>query len=1078
MAWYRFVFNKAIVFSLVACAGVATLYTNCSENNTGFSDLGSTSVDHLEASEFYLTLLDDARETVARLNQIGTPQSIAQANLIQQHIDRLEELTSKDGNNLPLNDSVVQSFIDFLIHENSKGNDFIIVYNFEEEVRRLDAKDAELDAKIDRVESELTARIQSDLATLRTELLTAQEEQKADLQARIDSLQTQLETLNQQFNAFRTQITNHITIIENRVEVINNQTITEIKNLITQLELNQKNLHEMILSNQAQIALIDGRYQVITDELKQRIERNEVEVAAKFEVVDGKIVQLEKRVTNIETAIADIQKRLDEYDSYLATINNMIEKLDSKIESVRISTETSLAELRTSIESVRAETQAQIIELKQAQNEMKEALAKQQEQIKTLIEGQKEIANLQGLMCTLDAQGEVIGEKPACTGGEEDILDGSCCLKVAVINCDVLYPAESQSAVRDSCNILKHTLQSLDDRVNALAAQNQEQNQLISKVMEDVSELKSKTENLEATINDVKSQVSELQSDMADAMARIKDLDLRLLIQEFKSSRSEAMAGISERSNHYLAWITQRDLDIRKRFCHSNANLAFDRNDYKVARQNWLYCHERLTWLKKAKEVVYLIQAYTEGLGSTNVDQACTATIAGKSASAITDQDLKKSAISEEVIKKCKSGEVLAKAYMLNLVAMQNTLGPDFRTAAYMAKKAKIVNLIYFGTDIRQVSKEQLMAFENIDPSSPTWIDTVYGRIERVFKNHYVATRLRTKAGAFPESASQLGQTTGLNLVYTHQEIRDAKTDYLKRVKPAEIQGSCSGQCGYKVIGRNNVQRVGQRFAYPEDFKTQCPIWQDTVVVRSLDGKHYAYQLSYSRHQGATEELMPQLRHNNQNHMPLATSDAAVAQGEFRDCGYRVRNIVHRFGMADTFLRGRQVLSHSTPYAKSHGLPQCRRTFLRCDLWQGSDGKGKGSWVATNPDTSNLYHFLSGFTESRILNKCQESGASYVVRKRALDTAEMNRLRVFPAAQDSASVAWAGQLNDQSTQLTDKYWMVQDAAIDYGVENVKVSKTKPHFGVSASHGSGFFRVNRAISHYTPQVDVQQCYDPN
>ena len=312
--------------------------------------------------------------------------------------------------------------------------------------------------------------------------------------------------------------------------------------------------------------------------------------------------------------------------------------------------------------------------------------------------------------------------------------------------------------------------------------------------------------------------------------------------------------------------------------------------------------------------------------------------------------------------------------------------------------------------------------------------------------------------------------------MYSFADINKASNAYLKRLKELELEDSCGGQCGFKVVGRNNIQKIGQRFSYPMDFQTKCPIMYDTVVIRSNDGKHYAYKLHYNRHRGATEVLKPHLfwggRHN-----PIANSDNDVANGLFRGCGYRVRNIVHRFGMADTFLRGRLVLKHSAPYAKTHGLPQCRKTWVRCDLSEGTDSEGKGSWVAPSAN-ANLYHYLSGFDENRVANKCSESGASYVVKTRMLDKAERDRLRIFPSKQDAASRSYANVLADKSrSQLGQSYWMYQDAAIKYGHNNNFLSTSKPFFSADTSHGSDFIRVHRRMSEKFENVKVQQCYDP-
>jgi hypothetical protein len=525
-------------------------------------------------------------------------------------------------------------------------------------------------------------------------------------------------------------------------------------------------------------------------------------------------------------------------------------------------------------------------------------------------------------------------------------------------------------------------------------------------------------------------------------------------------------------SDLYLAWITRRKADVRNRFCRRNAHVAYNRSDYESARQNHVYCHERLAWLNQAQELVQLARAYTNGVLSTNVDQACTADIMGHSAESLKIKDLSNMNVAQEVIKKCSSGQALTKAYLLSIVKLHNKIGPDFRTAEYMAKKAKIAQLLYFGSEVYQASQSAIQAFENVDPTSEKLKDTPYGKIERVFKRRYVETRLRVR-GKFPEDPSQFkADIAGFNVVYSHDEINKASNDYLKRVKALEIEGSCGGQCGFKVTGRNQVARIGSRFSYPKDSKTQCPIHNDIVMVPSKDGKFYAYRLSYSRYRGAHERLMPYWKWNS-NHHPIAESAADVAAGKFRRCGYRVRHTVHRFGIPDTKLRGRLALRYGRPYSKTHGLPQCMRFHFTCRLWDGPDGQGE--WKSSNPN-ANIMHYLSGYSTEKVTNFCKESGAAYVAKTRKLSEDEKKTMRYYKGQQDSASKAMARNVSSKTTQLTEDYWMLQDQPIAYGHANELTSKAKPFYGKDASHGSPFFRQLHRMTDFA-NIDVQQCYDP-
>ena len=55
----------------------------------------------------------------------------------------------------------------------------------------------------------------------------------------------------------------------------------------------------------------------------------------------------------------------------------------------------------------------------EAQADLKESLKNQQEEMAKLLEGEKELADLQGLMCELGNQGQVLGSKPACSAKEK-----------------------------------------------------------------------------------------------------------------------------------------------------------------------------------------------------------------------------------------------------------------------------------------------------------------------------------------------------------------------------------------------------------------------------------------------------------------------------------------------------------------------------------------------------------------------------------------------------------------------------------------------------------------------------------
>ncbi len=968
---------KVRYFSILLATLVLVLgFNNCSEEAEFNSpeQLNQSSM----AAQNLLDLLEDAKETEARLNAQGTPEATAQANEIRIYIDQIELMISIQGGSLSIDSRPVLDMRDYLLNAHLMGRDMLLEISFNQAIADLQAEDQRLSDRI----SNLEIAFNQALVDLETKLTEQMDLSVTEINNRITALQNQ-------FDGFKTQVTN------------------------------------------------------------------------KFVQIDNKFISIEN-VTNILTT------RITEVENNITIIENNITTIEN-------SSETAINELRQALNGVKADLQQQIVDIKEEQNEMKKQLAEQQEAFTQYVTNQNQLANIEAKICKLETNGELVAGQTTCESvvGEDGILEdkvlsGQCCMQSKNIDCDIMFPGEEDAvtSVRQQCNAFVVTLQNRDDQMKQLAETDAEQKADIEKIMARVDDLEEVVEGLSA-------EVQQVIADMQDVKAKVKDLDDRLLIVEFKASRAEAGATLNEMSDLFLAWITRRKADVRNRFCHHNANKAYNRSDYESAKQNWVYCAERLSILNQAQELVQLAKAYTHAVMSLNVDQNCSATVAGKNAEALTLKDLNQSSISRAVMDSCNSGQALTKAYLINIVKLHKKIGPDFRTVEYMAKKAKIAQLLYFGALAHEMSSTEIKNFENVDPTSDSLNETPYGIIERVFKNQYVETRLRTIAGEYPDDPSKFKPNlSGFNTVYSHEQISNGANDYLKRVKALEIEGACGGQCGFKVVGRNQVRKIGQRFSYPKDSQTQCPVHNDIVMVPSQDGKHYAYRVNYTRYRGATENLSPYWRWNA-NHYPIANSDADVAIGKFRQCGYRVRHLVHRFGIPDTKLKGRLVLRYGTPYAKTHGLPQCRRFHFTCRLWEGQDGQGE--WVSSNPN-ANLLHYLSGYSTAKIQTQCEVSGAAYVAKERSLTSDEKATMRYYKGQQDVGSIAMASSVTSTTTQLTDKYWMLADQAINYGVANKTTSQANPFYGKSTSHGSPFFRKLFKLTDYA-DIKVQQCYDP-
>lgn len=805
-------------------------------------------------------------------------------------------------------------------------------------------------------------------------------------------------------------------------------------------------------------AEIQSQLNAMKDEYRSSIDAFKTQVNVRFDAMNARIDGLEDRV--------------DQIDASINSLNVMLQQLKAEVGELRTTTEAAIASVISSLNALKTSTELQIAQLKDANNQLNQKLVDQQKAFDAYIKAQTTLTSIQSRMCKLDVStGQVAAGETVCA--DQDAVEaGGCCLTANAVNCSLMFPEDTAVAeeARNQCSNVLVTVKNHEAMVKEIAETEAEQNALIDQLVADVKNLNDRVAVIEEGMEDLKSIVSDLSNKMTQS-------DARLLLLEFKASRNEAVATLNERSDLYLAWIARRQMDVRHRFCNANAEVAFNKSDYESARHNWAYCAQRLSLLTKAQELVQLAKAYAEGALSTNVDVSCNYKISGKSVEDMTIAELLDGTVSEKVLKNCSGGPALVLTYLGNIIKLQNKIGPDFRTASYMGTKAKIGQLIYFGTTVSAAGSTALRAFENVDPTSPELKDTYYGIIERVFKNRYVETRLRTVDGKFPTDPSKFsGSVANFNQVYSEAEIIGAGTPYLARLKTQEIESSCGGQCGFKVVARNDVRPVGARFSFPKDSSIKCPIVDETVIIKGKDDKHYAYSLSYTRYKGATEELLPRLVYHNNNHRPIAESTAKAEIGEFLGCGYRVRHVVDRFGIPDALLRGRHILRTSKPYAKSHGLPQCQRFVFNCRLWAGVDNKGE--WVAPNPN-ANILHYLSGLSTTRIENECKKSGASYVARQRDMLPEETDKIHVYKsnASADTPTINLRKSISSSTTQLTKDYWMLQDAEIAYGAGNENVTKATPFFAGEASMGNHFLRGLASMSQYAP-VKVQQCFDPN
>ncbi len=1057
----------------IALLGPMFMFTNC--GNQEFTQGDESTQSQLESEADFLIWLDRYKKRAAELREVNTPESNSLAEELETNIAKIEDMIDPTGKNLPHHHTAVLGVRDYLDASYADGGDLILRLDFDTEIAKLKQKDIELEGKIDNLESKLSSELDKVKQELEQKIAAGDAENK-------QYIQDQLKTVNAQIDALKAADAQAMTLITGlRNDVDENK--KQIQNNRDQLEEVEKSLLEAINNNNAElIAQLQKDKAALAAEIA-KLQSENVQLNANLnsltqqhnELAENFITfksEVNARFDKIEKRITVLESRLSTIDDTVLLLDNRITEVNDTVRDLQRTTAASIQSLKQSILDVRADTESQILELKKLNLELKQKISEQETAFQSLLDSQREVSDLQNKMCKAN------DTRTTCSGNEAD-LTADCCISLANLSCEAMFADSTQVTARNQCNVILMTLRNHDEQLKAIKEVDENQNTMIAGLLEDVKNLSQSVDQITASIEEITKAVESTQDSLKEVARTLSSLDQRLLLEEFKSARSEAVAALNERNDHYLAWITRRYADIRNQFCIKRANQAFNKSDYSVARQNHDYCVEKLEQLTRAKELIHVAKSYANGLASINVDKACTATVVNPDTgtavpvSQFDIEDTRHPTTFRQIFEKCKTGPVLAKSMIMQVVAIQNKLGPDFRNVEYMSRKSKIVSLMYLYKTVDRVPASDILFFEDYDPTSDKNWDTLYGQVERVFVNNYVKNRLRDPQGRYIYEMSKIPQkVAGLDKVQTHAQINSAATSYLARLKDLELKGSCL-DCGYKVQARNITTRGGKKyFSYPEDPVSQCPVHADHIISKGTDGKFYSYRIHYSRRRGATEHMHAYYHHHQSGHLPIAKSEADVQEGNFGYCGNRLNNkIVHRFGMPNTHLRGRLVYTYWKPYSRTHGKPQCRRYYFRC-VPKANDW----TYQAGVSPTSNIMHYLNGFTESKVQAYCTQSGAGYVTKSRALTQDEKAHMRTFIGG-DLDSPLQTVQTNTNSvTQLTRSYWQYKDNAIVYGKGDTPFSKTRPIIGTGPeSHSSGFFRTVFAPTNY--EIPIQQCYDP-
>lgn len=812
------------------------------------------------------------------------------------------------------------------------------------------------------------------------------------------------------------------------------------------------------------LALSEARSMELEVELRAEIGRVEQESKARDANLANQINNLENEFAAFK---ADVKRFQDQVNSKFKSLDDQIAQTQSRLNLINTllndhiaSSQAADAALKLALGDLKTFTETQIVRLTEQNSKLKEDILAQKSLLNELFQSQEGVGTLAGRLCTTNAQGQISDSRAKCTGSEANLYtSATCCLTVDAVNCGVLFPSEVQVTARNQCNILIATIKNHDEQLKAIREVDEKQTTLISGLLEDVTSL---TQQVSILADGYK-----LLADAVNAIsAKLTNIDARLVIVEFKAARSEAAATIEERAELNLAWIARRTADVSDRFCTAQVHQALNQFDYEAARQSWHYCKERLEFLTQAKELTQLAKAYTQGLLSVNVDTSCSAIINGKNAEDLTNSELLNESIFKAVQAQCTTGgAVVARAMMLNVVQLLGAVGPDFRTVQYMNKKAKIGQLLFFGKPISETTAAERAAFELVDPTDPAISKTLYARVERAFVKRYVETRMRTVAGTFPERPSDMpASISGFNQARTVAQIKADTSDFGRRLASLELEESCS-DCGFAVEGRTVTDVVvsrnhKERFSYPKDIESLCPIINDVVVLKNNDGRFYPYVLNYD---WMREDLKPYLFGGV--HHQIAASQADVNAGNFSYVSPSRDFIIDRNGLGVAKLKSRLVLTLTQPYASTYaGRGACLHSALTYSLKDQE-------WIAPS-GAVDLLSYLNNYATATVTAKCKtQMGSSSVARTRVLESAYQNRMWSYAGIANQDSINLVHKVSENTTQLTGKYWTLKDKVLSYGVNNQSVSISQPFFGSTQSHTDQFVRALRTVA---GTIQVQEC----
>lgn len=804
----------------------------------------------------------------------------------------------------------------------------------------------------------------------------------------------------------------------------------------------------------------------------------------------------------------EINNRLDtEFVSFSfleGVLDSLRMEIAQEIGAVQESFETSISEIR----QIADELEKVQLEHTQTLEEMNEIFSEQSNHAQNL-------ASLEAMMCEVSVDElEAVSSMSRCDnsqvseifnlGAEASVVNSmpSCCISPGQIDCSSMFSGDASAQVQ--CNVLIAVLKNHDEQIQRINEVNEAQNAAISNIIEEQNKIKDQVSQALQMAGQALNKISDISTSL---QGQINQIYVRLLKQEAATEIQQTVSSLEQRADLFSAWIIRRTADVNQAFCVNKVNSALNKFDYEAARQAYEYCHDKKSVLNQAAEKVKLALALAQSAAATDINKGDCEDIAISAANGWTVNQmlledfslLLNENVRSEMLQYCNitvDGEKIPAGIgvALSLLAasneMMNSIGPEFRTKAVLATQVNLAQRIAF-MNVRDDNNNltpklhnefsgtgevnRLQKMFNTDPEASHVIDTYYGKIERIFKNHYVENRLRTNTGKYPSKESEFGVLNHtFKNTYSAAEIMGNSALYDKEMNEA----SCD--CGFKVKARNInskknpvVEKIGSYYSFPKDPVDSCPIENQHVAIAHNDGI-YAYKINYNGFWEVAEPIL-----NGQgNHIKISNSMSNLNSGVTNSCGRAKDFHISRNGaIGDAKLKGNWALAMTRPYAKAYqNAAQCMKFTLVCEAEEGG-------WVAESSSEKTQYtNFLSGFNQNDVKAICNPEkkdangnviNTNYQVVTRSLradEKSDLIMIRQNPSASVNQEIQQAVNSAGLNNPIGPDYWVNQ---VDVAYGSTTIAKGAGLMGANnqASHLSLRKLINPPLS---TDIEVMEC----